>query len=520
MGSADAGPQPMTTTREIESKYEAPEGAATPSWPALAGLGASVGLSEELLEATYFDTPDLRLLADDLTLRRRTGGPDAGWHLKLPVGPDTRDEIHRPLGDAGAGPPDDLVALVRSRTRGGPLAPVAGLTTNRRRRQWKDEAGQLRVELVDDQVSARSSDGQHRAWRELEVELGPDADPGLLDVVEQALLDVGARRSPLPNKLTRALGSRVPAKRPAPPSPGRKASAAEVVLAYVAQQAAAMTTLDPAVRLDAPDAVHAMRVATRRMRSALQAFGDVIERDATRGLTTELKWLAGELGAARDLEVLRARVSAAVEALPADDVLGPVAARVARYFAPRQGEARAARLAALDSDRYLALLAAVDQLLAEPPLARAASKRATKVLPRLVAKAQRRVERHLRAADGLAPSDAGPDADVELHEARKAAKRVRYGAEAAEPVLGAPARRVVERAKAFQDLLGEHQDAVVARPVLREIALDAHAAGESAFTFAVLYGAGAPRPDPGELSRARRKLGKAVRRVQDGRSRR
>jgi CHAD domain-containing protein len=94
-----------------------------------------------------------------------------------------------------------------------------------------------------------------------------------------------------------------------------------------------------------------MRVATRRMRSALQAYGKVIDRSATRALTEELKWLAGVLGDAPDLEVLRARFTDAVDGLPAELVVGPVAARLTRFFAGREADARTALIAAPDSDR-------------------------------------------------------------------------------------------------------------------------------------------------------------------------
>jgi CHAD domain-containing protein len=156
----------------------------------------------------------------------------------------------------------------------------------------------------------------------------------------------------------------------------------------------------------------------------------------TRELTTELRWLAGVLGDARDLEVLHARFTSAVRGLPDELVVGPVAARLTRYFAGRQADARAAMIAALDSDRYLALLGAIDGLLANPPLTRLARRTARRVLPALVARAHRRVARHVQVADGLA---AGDECDLQWHEARKASKRLRYAAEAAAPVVGTPA---------------------------------------------------------------------------------
>jgi CHAD domain-containing protein len=188
----------------------------------------------------------------------------------------------------------------------------------------------------------------------------------------------------------------------------------EVVLAYLHDQAEAIVWGDPAVRQDLPDAVHKMRVATRRMRSVLQAYGKVVDRSGTRELTGELKWLAGVLGDARDLEVLHARFTHAVDELPEELVVGPVQARLTRYFAPREADARTALIAALDSDRYLALLAAVDRLLADPPLTRLADGSARRELPAPVGRAHRRVAAHVKVADQLGP---GKDRDSEWHEA-------------------------------------------------------------------------------------------------------
>jgi inorganic triphosphatase YgiF len=81
------------TVLETERKYDLHEDAQLPCWSGLSGVREPVGPEEQLLEAVYFDTADLRLAAAGVTLRRRHGGSDAGWHLKLPAGVDSRDEI-------------------------------------------------------------------------------------------------------------------------------------------------------------------------------------------------------------------------------------------------------------------------------------------------------------------------------------------------------------------------------------------------------------------------------------------
>ena len=281
----------------------------------------NIGAAEDQqLDAVYFDTPDLRLLRAGVTLRRREGGADPGWHLKLPVGKDSREELRVPLGQARRTPPAELTALTRVHTRGAEVAPVVRLCTRRRRWQLADDEGRPLAELVEDRVTAHTmgsdtsdttdttdtSDTGAMSWREVEVELSEHGSVALLDQVEQRLLDAGARRSSAASKLSRVLADRLsgtaegaePDADWAEPDAGDSAGA--TVLAYLREQADRLRRFDPLVRRDAPDSVHQMRVASRRLRSALQAYRRVLDRDATRPLTEELKWLAGELAPARD----------------------------------------------------------------------------------------------------------------------------------------------------------------------------------------------------------------------------
>jgi CHAD domain-containing protein len=268
----------------------------------------------------------------------------------------------------------------------------------------------------------------------------------------------------------------------------RRSPAGEVLLAYLGAQDARLSALDLAVRRDKPDAVHQMRVAVRRLRAALQAFTEILPERDTRELRDELKWLGGVLGGARDAEVLAGQLHASLAALPVELVIGPAQARVTAHFAPREASTRQAVLDALDSQRYRDLRTALAQLLCAPPLTPQAAQPAGRVLPRAVGRAYRRTSRRMRRAR-RAP--AGRARDVALHEARKAAKRARYAAEAAAPGLGKKrrrkARRFAKRMKAVQSVLGEYQDAVIARATAREIGVHAHLAGENAFTFGLLH---------------------------------
>lgn len=497
----------MRAAREIERKYEAIEDLELLDPASLLGLATTSGPDEQELAAVYFDTADLRLLSAGVTLRRREGGSDAGWHLKLPVGKDSREELRIPLDRSPRRPPAELVALTRVYTRGADLSPVAELITRRRRWVLADSTGRSLAELVDDRVSARTMGAQTTtvAWREVEVELGEHGQQKVLDRIERRLLKVGARRAGSASKLARLLTERLPERPTA--RPGSARSAGEVVLAYLDAQGRRLRRYDPLVRRDAPDAVHQMRVAARRMRSALQAFGRIIDRDQTRELTAELKWVAGELGGARDAEVMAERVAELLTHVPEDLKLGPIDAAMTRTFERRAAEARAAGLVALDSDRYLALHERIDALLADPPLTVRASRKAKRELPHSIRRAYHRVESRMAYAQCR---PAGEQRDRALHDTRKAAKRLRYATEAAGPALGKPAARLKKRLKSVQSLLGDHQDAVVLRPVLRELAGQAHLEGGNGFTYGLLYAAEDSRAQRAEhdLSPAWKKMRK------------
>ena len=161
-----------TQLLEIERKYEADVATAVPDLSGLPGVAGQTGPEEIQLEAEYYDTDDLRLLRAGITLRRRRGGSDEGWHLKLPAGPDARQELHRPLGRSRV-VPAEFARLVRVQARTAPLRPVARIATVRRQRVLLDEAGNSLAEVADDTVSAQSM-GEETAlsqWREIEVEL-------------------------------------------------------------------------------------------------------------------------------------------------------------------------------------------------------------------------------------------------------------------------------------------------------------------------------------------------------------
>lgn len=261
-------------------------------------------------------------------------------------------------------------------------------------------------------------------------------------------------------------------------------SVGEFFLLRVRQQVVVLREQEPRVRRDEDDSVHKMRIAVRRLRSALSTYRPVLTPGATDALRGELRWLGVELSAARDAEVMRARLEDLVKEQPVELVMGPVAKRVDTEMSARYQAGRERALGSLDSPRYAELLSAVDALVAAPPFDERAAGTAHDELPRLLARELRRVERRADAAGRV--TDPGLRGEA-LHETRKAAKRLRYAAESAVPAFGRRAQKLGKRAKRVQDVLGEHQDTVVARSTLRELGAMAYLEHENGFTFGRLH---------------------------------
>ncbi len=502
----------VTDTREIELKYEAGPGAVLPPLEDLPQVASEAGPDEQRLEAEYYDTEDLRLLRAGATLRRRRGGQDAGWHLKLPAGPQTRREIRLPLGGTARMVPAELASLVRVYTRGEALTPVARIATVRHKRTLLDEAGTSLAEVVADEVSAQSL-GESTTisqWREVEVEL-TGGDRHLLRAADKRLRHGGLRPAGRMAKLEQALADRLPPGDQKQPVT-RGSSSADVVLAYLREQADTMMALDPMVRRNEPDSIHQMRVASRRLRSTFQSFGKILRDADTRHVRDELRWFSHVLGDARDGEVLSERLGAAVARTPVELVMGPVAARLTEHFSPLEARTREAVIEALDSERYLALLNELDRVLAGPPVTPLGHRPATEGIPTEVARTYKRAARRMRAAKRASSGEAR---NAALHSARRAAKRARYAGEAASPVHGKKARRFAKRMKKVQSTLGIHQDAVIARDVIRQIGVRAHLEGENAFTFGLLH-----ELDTGAAHEAERRAWKAWKKASRPKNRR
>ena len=256
----------------------------------------------------------------------------------------------------------------------------------------------------------------------------------------------------------------------------RDAGAAPVA-AYVREQVSAIREGDAALRRG-EDPIHATRVAIRRLRSTLRVFPGAFDPGVATGLDEDLSWYAGILGHVRDHEVQRARFAQAVADLPEEWVLGPVAADIETTLAAEQRTYRADVDTVLTGDRYAALISALGTLdTAVLSLSR-------RDVTSLSNKAGKKAHTRLRSAIA---GDAGDDAA--LHRARKAFKRARYATELATPVLGKKhAKKTVRRFKNVQEVLGEHQDSLVAAGFLRRLGAAAGTRpAENGFTYGLLF---------------------------------
>jgi CHAD domain-containing protein len=474
---------------EVETKYDVDEEFVLPDLAGLPDVATVDEPVEHHLEAVYLDTEDLRLLRARITLRRRTGGADAGWHLKLPAG-SARRELHAPLGRAGKKAPRALEEPVAGVLRGARAQPVATLRTRRVVTALRAADGRMLAEIADDTVSATllaapDAAAELSAWHEVEVELGA-GDEALAAAVGERLIAAGARPSASASKIGRVLDGRLAAL---PDGAARLAergqgtSAGEFLHATLSDQLAGLEAADVMLRTEQPDAVHQVRVGARRLRSTLAAFHPLMDETTVRGLRDELSWLGGQLADARDAEVALEHLRDLVRSEPEELVLGPVAARLQQTELKevRAGLDRA--LLTLSEPRYLSLLDDLHAFLAHPPFTPGADEALRPVLQETTRRSVKRLRRRLKAArqaEGAARTEA-------LHEVRKAAKRARYAAEVGKGEL-AHVKALARSAKRVQVLLGDLQDTVVTREQCRRLGIAAAAAGENAFTYGLLHG--------------------------------
>jgi CHAD domain-containing protein len=447
--------------------------------PDLTGIGVDTRTEtrETLrLQAAYFDTDDLRLARAGASLRHRN---DEGWMVKLPVSRDgmlIRQEL-AVAGEPGE-PPEAAVDLVHALIRRAPLRLVARLNTVRQRTVLLDESGEQLAEIVDDEVSVLDGARLAARFREIEVEFTDNAAADVVDELVgelEARLDAAGAGPPdiLP-KVARALGPRAldPSDIAPPPELDFASAPLDVLRAALATSTARLVAHDPGVRLgtDSED-VHQARVATRRLRSDLRTFHEVVDPTWSEPLRDELRWMGERLGAVRDTDVLLERFDDRLATLPPAEL--DAGKHLLEGLREHRNAARDELLVAMRSERYLALL---DQLVAATRFVPGSTLGAGLELELgdLVARPWRKLRNAVEALGDQPP-------DVELHAVRIRAKRCRYAAEAVAPAVGKPARRFARAVAEVQEVLGDHQDAVIAGQWLRAHAADGGGKVECAF---------------------------------------
>jgi CHAD domain-containing protein len=461
----------ITTHREVERKLRVHGMFDLPDLAEL-GVAASIVTDEPFtLDAVYHDTSSLSLFRWGITLRRRVGGHDEGWHMKLPVkGMDgsARDEIRLPL-DAGpvGSVPGAFVEVIAPLLREQPLVPLVTLSTRRTPSHLFDSDGVERVELVDDLVSVLRDGTVVSVFRELEIECLDAEDDQALLMLERAvatLVEVGAEPSSV-SKAASALGPRTqePSDVPPVPLPGPGGLAVDAIRSVLALHVRHLLMSDVAVRRELPDSVHQMRVSARRIRSALATFAPLLDAETAATIREELKWLASELGAVRDTEVMIERLDAHAEALDDSQAGERARAILDLVLTQRLASARSSAIAALRSDRHQLLVDDLMTLAIDPPVTDEAFGECDIVLLPLVDRTWRRLNKSINGLELDGPS-------VTWHEARIKAKRARYAAESVADIFGSKMVALAGDLALVTDLLGDHQDAHVAQSIIREVA--------------------------------------------------
>ena len=455
------------TVHEREIKLAAPPTVTLPplSDP-LAGVVAEPAGTRHLV-ATYYDTDDLRLARAGVSLRHRN---DEGWAVKLPAGNGGDRVLDRSTyaftGDE-ADPPPEALDLIRAFARTAPVAAVARLRTTRRAVHLRTAQGNPIGDVLDDDVIVVGGDAPVRAFRELEIEVADGAPEAQTTAIVARLRAAGAGAPDLTPKIVRALGPRAAQPSDLEPVLGLAHGVREVVSDAFRASVAKLVSHDAGVRQgDDAEELHQARVATRRLRAHLRTFRPLLEEHWADALRVDLQWVGTALGAVRDIDVLLARLEGRLAQVPGRDRAD--GDRLLNLLRSQRAAARQDLLVVLRSDRYAELLERLVD-----------AARAPRLLPRvggetdeeLLRDAVRRPWNNLRDAIEALPDE---PADEELHEVRKRAKRVRYATEAVEPAFGKPARAFARALTDAQDVLGEHQDGVLAAEWLRASATQVH----------------------------------------------
>jgi CHAD domain-containing protein len=468
---------PSDTHREVEVKMRvARDFDCTPYLHDLPGT-TLVGPNTAQLSATYYDTSELTLLRWGITLRRREGGKDAGWHLKLPVTDDqdgARDELRLPLAEGNTGEvPSEFISIVAPLVRNKNIDYLADVNTTRTTYTLVDKLADSLVEVADDYVIVEVNRSQINAFHEIEVEILRDSkhSRNVMREINNRILDAGATPTSL-SKLASAMG---PAAGEPPDVPdlgpiSTDCLAVDFITYVIAEHTRHLLLADVGVRRGVPDSIHQMRVAARRLRSTLSSLTGLMDVEHTQHLRKELAWIARELGAVRDREVLLERLTRQAAEL-SDPTDADVAASVIRSELQQRLEtAESNALLGLRSARYFSLIEDLITTIAQPPVTEAAFQPVQELLTSMAQRSWGKLAKGVRALSLTSP-------DTQWHAVRIQAKRARYTADAAATISGKDMRMYARRLATITDILGDLHDAHVAELFLRELAQSPNVSG-------------------------------------------
>lgn len=471
--------------RMVSWRFDIAPGVAWVDLTVPAAAGSETVHSDDF-RLTYYDTRGLRWNLAGISLTRTIGSADPGWRLVMPTSGGDPVELSVPLaGRGGRRIPAELLDRVQAWTRNRKVRPIVGLSIHRSTHSLPGSSRGFMVTGADTVLTARlakiTDSGRKARCREWVVQF----DNSVPDCAATLFTDLGRSLATWSGPMDDSHGRRP--QRTMMVQTGelsRGSRSGDVLGVYFEAQRNALLQHDFPARHDEPDGVHKMRVATRRLRSALSTFRPVLEHRVTDPVRDELTWLGGRLGAARDAEVLRDRVLSGLRDDPHGSATGSVSDRIAIELHADHRVAHDRLSRTLRSRRYFELLDRLDTMIAELPLTARAEQPAGTVLTGLVRRSYRRLHRLVMI--GPAAFD-GAGLDPWFHEIRKASKRLRYAAEALQPAFGEPARAMAGAAEHLQGILGEHQDSVVAREVLHDIGIRVQDHRDSSATIELLH---------------------------------
>ncbi|MGN6408598.1 MAG: CYTH domain-containing protein [Curtobacterium sp.] len=486
------------THLEIERTYDLPEGGALPD---LVGIGGIIRTEHQEpfdLDATYWDTERYDLVAAHVTVRRRTGGPDAGWHIKRASSDTVRHEQHFPFTDDADAVPDEVLAALFTERRGRGLRPVVRIATTRTVTRLLDEDGDQIAELADDQVRATRLDDEApespRTWREVEVEIVGGVDPQvaheLFASLDGRFAAVGAGPAAVSSKLARGLAG-APAPRLQAEDKPDKGTTARVLVKRLRKLRAALLVQEARLRSgDATDLRQAAETALE-IAAILGAYrpafadGDAVDR-AVEGADG----LAEVTARAALAEYLVDRLPRA--STPAQDELVDAMTRERILAATRERRSQAVRdvVAFLHGEPFLELLDALDDAVERPAPTAWALRSPKKVAQDVGAELKPQVRELVRAAVADDTSDTAAAREAADRATTEAAWQATMRARLTMDVLGDDAfpHALWKRIGTAADVLTERVRSLHALDTLRTNAAIAERGGEGTFGYGVLAG--------------------------------